>query len=101
MTGVGTARRGGGFPKYEDNFKKYGFITSKNPTQLKGFVSKAEFIARNLYRGRCSMGSFSQPTSRRISNDMHISNHINVIITDQYFCCVVTAEPHQLQFSAR
>jgi len=33
-------------------------LPQKNPTQLKGFVSKVEFIAKNLYRGRCWMGSF-------------------------------------------
>ena len=33
-------------------------LPKKNLTQLKDFVSKAEFIARNLYTGKCSMGSF-------------------------------------------
>jgi len=67
---------------------------------------KVSFLKQNLSPGICIEADvqwvfFSQPTSRRISNDMHISNAINDIITDQYFWCVVTAEPHQLQFSAR
>jgi len=67
---------------------------------------KVSLLKQNLSPGICTEANvqwvlFSQPTSRRISNDMHISNAINDIITDQYICCVVTAEPHQLQFSAR
>jgi hypothetical protein len=67
---------------------------------------KVTFLKQNLSPGICIEADvqwvlFSQPTSRRISNDMYISNAINNIITDQYFCCVVTAEPQQLQFSAR
>jgi len=33
-------------------------LPKKNLTQLKSFVSKAEFIATNLYTGKCAMGSF-------------------------------------------
>jgi hypothetical protein len=67
---------------------------------------RSSFLKQNLSPGICMEADvqwllFSQPTSRRISNDMHISNAINDIITDQYFFCVVTAGPHQLKFPAR
>jgi hypothetical protein len=63
---------------------------------------RISFLKQNLSPGICIQANvqwvlFSQPTSRCISSDMHISNTGNAAV----YCCVVTAEPHQLQFSAR